>query len=76
MLWTAGWIPSPHADPLAGKIIYEFAATDLLLPNAEIRLQAHLGNRFIDVDWRPALRAVMDAEPRGFSCRYNRHQTT
>ncbi|KAF9242276.1 hypothetical protein BU15DRAFT_11879, partial [Melanogaster broomeanus] len=34
----------------------------LSLPNAEIRLQAHLGNRFIDADWRPALRAVMDAE--------------
>ncbi|KAF9232255.1 hypothetical protein BU15DRAFT_27495, partial [Melanogaster broomeanus] len=31
-------------------------------PNTEIRLQAHLGNHFIDVDWRPALRAVMDAE--------------
>ncbi|KAF9220181.1 hypothetical protein BS17DRAFT_759942 [Gyrodon lividus] len=57
-------IPSttPHADPLAWKIIYEFAMTDLSLPNAEIRLQAHLGNHFIDADWRPALRAVMDAE--------------
>ncbi|KAF9239068.1 hypothetical protein BU15DRAFT_28025, partial [Melanogaster broomeanus] len=34
----------------------------LSLPNAEIRLKAHLGNRFIDTDWQPALRAVMDAE--------------
>ncbi|KAF9220550.1 hypothetical protein BS17DRAFT_759531 [Gyrodon lividus] len=53
---------TPHADPLAWKIIYEFAMTDLSLPNAEIHLQAHLGNRFIDADWRPALWAVMDAE--------------
>jgi len=53
---------TPHADPLTWKIIYEFAMTDLSLPNAEIRLQAHLGNRFIDADWQPALRAVMDAE--------------
>ncbi|KAF9226060.1 DDE-domain-containing protein [Gyrodon lividus] len=57
------WIPSPflpsssqsttpHAVPLAWKIIYEFfAMSDLSLPNAEIRLQAHL-----------ALQAVMDAE--------------
>ncbi|KAF8427659.1 hypothetical protein L210DRAFT_3508850 [Boletus edulis BED1] len=36
--------------------------TDLSLPNAEIRLQAHLGNRYIDSDWQPALKAVMDAE--------------
>ncbi|KAF8133202.1 hypothetical protein EV363DRAFT_1075307, partial [Boletus edulis] len=34
----------------------------LSLPNAEIRLQAHLGNRYIDSDWQPALKAVMDAE--------------
>ena len=53
---------TPHADPLAWKIIYKFATTDLSLPNAKIRLQAHLGNRFVDVDWWPALWAIMDAE--------------
>ncbi|KAF9220059.1 DDE-domain-containing protein, partial [Gyrodon lividus] len=53
---------SSHTDPLAWKIIYEFAMTDLSLPNAEIYLQAHLGNRFIDADCQPALWAVMDAE--------------
>ena len=42
---------TPHANPLAWKIIYKFATTDLSLPNAEIRLQAHLGNHFIDADW-------------------------
>ncbi|KAF8548889.1 hypothetical protein OG21DRAFT_1488994 [Imleria badia] len=50
-----------HHDPGAWKIIREFATTDLSLPNAEIRLQAHLGNRYIDSDWQPALKAVMDA---------------
>ena len=53
---------TPHADPAGWEIIREFATTDLSLPNAEIRLQAHLGNRYIDSDWRPALKAVMDAE--------------
>jgi hypothetical protein len=32
------------------------------LPEAESALQAHLGDRFIDSNWRPALAAVMDAE--------------
>ncbi|KIK11436.1 hypothetical protein PISMIDRAFT_50390, partial [Pisolithus microcarpus 441] len=32
------------------------------LPNAESQLQAHLGDRFVDSDWQPALRAVMEAE--------------
>ena len=45
---------TPHADPLTWKIIHEFA-TDLSLPNAEIRLQAHLGGHLIDANWRPAL---------------------
>jgi hypothetical protein len=53
---------TPHADPLAWKIIYECVTTDLSLPNAEICLQAHLGSRFIDADGQPALWAVMDAE--------------
>ncbi|KAG8217124.1 hypothetical protein J3R82DRAFT_5159 [Butyriboletus roseoflavus] len=53
---------TPHADPLTWKIIHEFTTTDLSPPNAEIRLQAHLGGCFIDTDWRPALQAVMNAE--------------
>ena len=32
------------------------------LPDAESRLQAHLGNRFVDSDWRTALATVMEAE--------------
>ncbi|KAG1759663.1 hypothetical protein EDD22DRAFT_754076, partial [Suillus occidentalis] len=32
------------------------------LPEAESELQAHLGDHFADSDWRPALKAVMDAE--------------
>jgi hypothetical protein len=32
------------------------------LPAAEMALQTHLGDRFIDSDWRPALAAVMEAE--------------
>jgi hypothetical protein len=32
------------------------------LPDAEKNLQTHLGERYTDSDWRPALKAVMDAE--------------
>ncbi|KAF9220389.1 hypothetical protein BS17DRAFT_680167, partial [Gyrodon lividus] len=32
------------------------------LPNTEARLAAHLGHHYVNTDWRPALRAVMDAE--------------
>ncbi|KAG2090932.1 hypothetical protein BD769DRAFT_1679470 [Suillus cothurnatus] len=32
------------------------------LPDAESELQAHLGDRYADSDWRLALKAVMDAE--------------
>ncbi|KAI5984134.1 hypothetical protein EDD15DRAFT_2310807 [Pisolithus albus] len=32
------------------------------LPEAESQLQAHLGDRFVDSDWQPALHAVMEAE--------------
>jgi hypothetical protein len=37
----------------------------MTLPNAESNLQAHLGERYVDSDWRPALKAVMDAEGDG-----------
>ncbi|KAF9228316.1 hypothetical protein BS17DRAFT_850897 [Gyrodon lividus] len=40
----------------------EFATTDLSLPNAEIRLQAHLGNCYANADWRPTLKVIMAAE--------------
>ncbi|KAG1868726.1 hypothetical protein C8R48DRAFT_598173 [Suillus tomentosus] len=32
------------------------------LPDAESKLQAHLGDHYADSDWRSALKAVMDAE--------------
>jgi len=32
------------------------------LPEAETRLQQHLADRYTNIDWRPALKAVMDAE--------------
>jgi hypothetical protein len=50
------------SDPIAWNIIREFATTDMSLPIAETRLQMHLGQDYVDDDWRPALKAVMDAE--------------
>lgn len=49
-------------DPVAWNIVHKFATTKISLPNAENKLQALLGKRYIDSDWRPALKAVMDAE--------------
>ncbi|KAF9232764.1 hypothetical protein BU15DRAFT_25087, partial [Melanogaster broomeanus] len=51
-----------HADPVGWKIVREFATTEMNLPEVEARLAAHLGDRYVDVDWRPALAAIMDAE--------------
>jgi len=39
-----------------------FATTDMTLPEAERDLQACLGQHYVDSDWRPALKAIMDAE--------------
>jgi hypothetical protein len=52
----------PFADPVAWKIIREYATTDLSRPTAEIRLQAHLGDTFNSADWEPALRAITEEE--------------
>ncbi|KAG1736619.1 uncharacterized protein EDB91DRAFT_1031031, partial [Suillus paluster] len=49
-------------DPVAWKIVYIFAMTEMSLPNAERDLQACLGERYLDSDWRLALKAVIDAE--------------
>jgi hypothetical protein len=53
----------PHADPHAWEIVRNFATSDdISLPGVENALQTHLGDRFVDSDWRPALAAVMEAE--------------
>jgi hypothetical protein len=52
----------PFADPIAWKIIREYATTDLSRPDAEIRLEAHLGDTFKAADWEPALRVITEEE--------------
>ncbi|KAG1767808.1 hypothetical protein EDD22DRAFT_741963, partial [Suillus occidentalis] len=52
----------PHNDPVAWKIVHEFASSEMSLPEAETRLEHHLTDRYADTDWRPALKAIMDAE--------------
>ena len=51
-----------HTDSVAWTIVRKFATTEMSLPDAETELQAHLGDRYVDSDWRPALSAVMEAE--------------
>lgn len=54
---------APHSDAGAWDILRKFAgSTDITLPEAEEQLKNYLGTRFKDEDWRPALKAVMDAE--------------
>ena len=51
-----------RSDPTAWNIIRDFASTEMTLPDAENLLKTHLGPRYIDHDWRHALKAVMEAE--------------
>jgi hypothetical protein len=53
---------SVHADAVAWNILQTFASTDMTLPTTEDHLQEHLGDKYDDKDWRPALTAVMDAK--------------
>ncbi|KAF9219905.1 hypothetical protein BS17DRAFT_372222 [Gyrodon lividus] len=46
----------------AWKAIKEFATTEMSLPDIEKQVQDILGTRYNDADWRPAFKAVMDAE--------------
>jgi len=50
------------ADSVAWNILQTFASTDMTLPATEDRLREHLGDKYDDKHWRPALMAVMDAE--------------
>ncbi|KAH9956763.1 hypothetical protein BC827DRAFT_1138974 [Russula dissimulans] len=34
----------------------------MTLSSVECALQAHLGDRFVDSDWQPALSVIMEAE--------------
>ncbi|KAI9445608.1 DDE superfamily endonuclease-domain-containing protein [Lactarius psammicola] len=52
----------PHSDYGAWEILRQFASSDMTLPKAEAKLSSHLGDRYNDANWRPALKAVMDSE--------------
>jgi hypothetical protein len=46
----------------AWDIIEQFATTEMALPDVENALQKHLGAGYIDSEWWPAFKVVMDAE--------------
>jgi len=54
--------PAAMNDSTAWKIIEGFATTKMKLPKAENALHSHLGDKYADNEWWPALNAVMDAE--------------
>ena len=54
-------VQSP-ANSAAWDIIEQFATTEMGLLDVENALQTHLGAGYINGKWRPALKAVMDAE--------------
>jgi len=45
-------------DSIAWDFIHQYAAGTMPLPNVESSLHTHLGNQYVDGDWRPALKAV------------------
>ncbi|KAF8140331.1 hypothetical protein EV363DRAFT_1152947 [Boletus edulis] len=60
------YVPSSvptHADSVAWKIIRDFATLpNTTRPDTEVRLQAHLGERYKAEDWEPVLKAITDEE--------------
>ena len=59
---SAETIVSPFSDHSAWDIVRQFVGSDMTLPQAKEKLLAHLSNRYKDADWRPVLKAIMDAE--------------
>jgi hypothetical protein len=49
-------------DPIAWDFIRQYAAGLKSLPNVENDLHAHLGDKFVDSDWQPVLKVVMESE--------------
>ncbi|KAG2101876.1 uncharacterized protein F5147DRAFT_776530 [Suillus discolor] len=59
---TVGLDSRPHVNPAAWNIIRKFMTTEMSLPAVENDLKAHLCEHYVDSDWRPALKAIMDAK--------------
>ena len=51
-----------HADPVAWDFIHQYATGTISLPNVETALHMHLGDRYVNTDWAPVLKAVMESE--------------
>jgi len=51
-----------HIDPIAWDFVRQYAAGTMPFPTAESSLQAHLGDRYVNSDWQPVLKAVMESE--------------
>jgi hypothetical protein len=58
-----GTAEMPLMQQVGWNIIESFAASEMMLPNAEKALQAALGDSYRDEDWRDALVMVNDTEP-------------
>ena len=51
-----------HMDPIAWDFIHQYAAGTMPLPSIESSLHTHLGDQYVDSDWQPVLKAVMESE--------------
>ncbi|KIK13810.1 hypothetical protein PISMIDRAFT_643738 [Pisolithus microcarpus 441] len=51
-----------HTDPVAWGSIHQNATGTMTLPSVESSLCAHLHNQYINSDWQPALKAVMESK--------------
>ncbi|KIM60150.1 hypothetical protein SCLCIDRAFT_124880, partial [Scleroderma citrinum Foug A] len=51
-----------HIDPIVWDFICQYATGTMSLLTAESSLQAHLGNHYVNSDWQPVLKVVMESE--------------
>ncbi|KAG6839781.1 hypothetical protein H0H87_012890 [Tephrocybe sp. NHM501043] len=62
MMAKEAWAAVNNKTICTWDIICDFVVSEMTFPVAKTRLCEHLGDRYDDKDWRPALNAVMDAE--------------
>jgi len=51
-----------HADPVAWDLIHQYAVGMMSLPDVETALSTHLGDHYVNTNWEPVLKAIMESE--------------
>jgi len=51
-----------HTDPVAWDLIHQYAVGMMSLPDVETALSTHLGDHYVNTNWEPVLKAIMESE--------------